>query len=476
MSKKLISSVVWAMTGQVGYMIVAFISTIILARLLTPEDFGIVGIAMFFVAISNVLVESGMGGAIIRKQDEQPEDYSTIFIFNLTVSLFLILVLILSSHAISAFYARPELRKVIVALSSLLLINAFTITQNVKLMKRMQFKERGIYKIISLILASSIAIYLAWIGYSYWAIIWMQILSSLIFMFILWVKIGTIKKFTFSKKSFLEMSSFGLFTTLTSLLNTVFDNIYQLIIGKYFSIAQVGYYYQAKKLQEAPDAVFKVVILQVFYAHLSKLQNQLQKFKITYNFLAKIAAIVTCVTACFIYIYAEEIISIVLGPKWVPSVFFLKILIIAGFFNLQEHVNRNLFKIFNQTHKIFYLELFKKSIQLISIVIGVVYLDMKIMLIGFVCTAVISYFINFAYSRKIIDEVSKSELLDFIKVLFIGVISTLITLFLIQFTDVINYYRFLFIPVFLLLYSVFVFVLRVLKWHDVQKVLKMIKR
>ena len=474
MDKNLISNVLWATTGQVGYILVGLVGTIVLGRLLSPQDFGVVGIAMFFVGISNVLVESGMGGALVRKPNTTEVDYSTIFIFNLLVSLFLCLSLIVSAPFIADFYELDSLKNVLVVLSSILIINAFTITQNAKLVKEMQFKKRGFYKFISLFFAVLISVIIAYFSRGVWAIVAMQLLSALFLMLIFWLREGGVGGLVFSKESFNEMSSFGLFTTLSSILIAIFDNIYQLVIGKYFSVSQVGFYYQAKKLQEAPDTVYKLIILQVVYAHLSKYQNKLQEFKIHYNMIAKFSVIILGLTTALTYIYAKQIVLIILGEKWLNSVFFLQILVLAGFFNLQEIINRNIFKIFDQTHKIFYIEILKKIIQTFTIIIGILFRNLEILLFGFVITSIISYFINFYYSRKIVDDISRKEIIIFLKVVFIGCITSFITIYLMRFFD--SFVSLILIPLFLLLYFSFLHFLKVQSFTlDYNKIIKTLK-
>jgi len=476
LDKNLVSNVIWALTGQVGYIFVGLVGTIFLGRILTPEDFGLVGIGMFFVGIFNVLVESGMAGALVRKEGVTKEDYSTIFIFNLIVSIFLGLLLVIAAPFIASFYEQKSLEPILIVLSLIIIINAFTITQNAKLVKNMKFKKRGLYKFSSLFCAVIISVILAKTGAGAWAIVAMQLMSSFFLMIILWVKEGGIGAFVFSKKSFKEMASFGFFTTLSAILNAAFDNIYQLILGKYFSISHVGYYYQAKKIQEAPDTAYKLVILQVFYSHLSKFQNKLSDFKVTYNLLAKLCAIVLGLTTCLVFIFAEEIIRVVLGEKWIDSIFYLRVLMISSFFTLQEMVNRNVFKIFNQTHKILYLELFKKSVQALSILIGIIYKDVILLLYGLIITSIISYFINFYFSRKVIDEVSKNELFNFLKIVFSSVMSTLLTYFLILYFNLDSYVKLVILPVFVILYFVLLSILNVQKLSTMLKYKTLLKK
>lgn len=461
MDKKFISNILWAFTGQLGYILVGLAGNVALGRLLVPEDFGVVGIAMFFVGVTNVLVESGMGGALVRKENATQKDYSTIFIFNLLVSIFLYILLVVSASFIADFYKLPILKKVIWVVAFLLIINAFTITQNAKLVKDMKFKKRGLYKIISLSLAVIISVIMAYFGYGVWAIIALQVLTGLFLALILWIKEGGVGTLVFSKESFKEMYSFGIFTTLASILNSVFDNIYQLILGKYFSISQTGYYYQAKRLQEVPDTMYNLIILQVVYSHLSKLQSNLSQFKISYNSIAKFSAIILGITTSLTFIYSEEIILLLYGKQWLGSVFFLQLLVISAYFTLQEMLNRNIFKIFNQTHKILYLELVKKGIQSVTIIIGIINQSIELLLYGLIVTSFISYFINFYYSRKIINNISKTEIITFVKIVFSGIITTFIILLLVRLFDTEVYFRLIFIPFFILLYLTILYVLNI---------------
>lgn len=457
----MLKNILWAFTGQLGYILVGLIGNVALGRLLVPEDFGTIGVAMVFVGVANVLVESGMGGALVRKENATQKDYSTIFLFNLFVSVFLYFLLVSFATFIANYYNLPILKKVIWVLASLLIINAFTIVQNVKLVKEMKFKKRGIYKLISLFFAVVASVVMAYYGYGVWAIVVLQVLTGVFLALILWIKEGGIGVLTFSKNSFKEMYSFGVFTTLASILDSVFDNIYQLILGKYFSISQVGYYYQAKKLHEVPDTMYKLVIQQVVYSHLSKLQSNLSLFKVTYNSIAKFSAIILGLTTSLTFIYSEEIIILLYGEKWLGSVFFLKLLIISAYFTLQEIVNRNIFKIFNQTHKILYLELVKKTIQSGTIFIGIINQNIELLLYGLVATSLVSYFINFYYSRKIIEDVSKLEILNFLKILFAGTVTTLITIYLIDVVKLPIYVTFVLIPIFALIYGLVLYVLKV---------------
>ncbi|MCG8803619.1 lipopolysaccharide biosynthesis protein [Tenacibaculum finnmarkense] len=460
LNKTFINGVFWASFSKIGYVLLALLGNMFLARFISAEEFGVIGVAMFFVGIFNVLIEGGVGGALVRKENVTPKDYSTVFIFNLAVSLILFGVMFVIAEPIALYYEKPILKEVLWALSLLLVINAFTVVQNTKLIRDMSFKQKGIYQIISLGVATIIACYLAYKGFGVWAIVSLQIISAFILMLILWFKLGRIGSFVFSKKSFKEIFSFGVFTTLSSILNIAFDNAYQLIIGKYFSFSQVGYYYQAKKLYQAPDGVFRTVISQVFYSYLSKFQKDTEVFITKFNLMAKLTAIIIGLMVSLIYLYAEQVILLLYGDKWGESVFFIRLIALSGFFILLEQVNRNIFKIFNQTHKILYLEIFNKAIQAISIAIGIYYLNLNVLLYGLVVTSIISYVINLYFSLYVINKIHYDIFLNVLKITLSAGFSVVLFLHLYEYFHVGLYSRILIFPIFVFLY---LFILKIIK-------------
>lgn len=471
MKNSFIKNTLWAFFGQFGYMLLGLAGNIILARLLNPTDFGQLGILMFFVLISSVLVESGFSGALIRKNDVTEDDYSTIFVFNLLVSLALYALLFIFSDSISTFYNDSSLKNMLYVIGAVLIFNAFQITQNAKLVKEMRFKERSLYKFISLLLATIISVILAYRGFGVWALIYLQVLSSLFLTIILMVKIKNSFKFKFNKASFKEMYAFGVNTTLASVINTGFENCYQLILGKYFSINQVGIYYQAKKLQDVGDTLYKNVISNVFFSHLTKYQNDIKLFKKKHLEITTYTTVVVGISTLLVSAFSKEIILLFYGEKWLNSSFFLELLSFASFFYLIETLNRNVFKIFNETRKILYLEIVKKIIQSITIFIGIYFRSIEYLLVGYIITAFISLIINYYYSSKIIKGIDLKE----IKSLFI-VLGIIIALYsIISFLNIyisLNY--FIIVAEFLLILTFYIFLIKVsgiIKFDELRRLL-----
>lgn len=433
LSKKLLINTLWSIIGHFGYIAIGLISNIVLVRLLEPKDFGRIAIIMFFIAIFTVMIESGLSGALVRKQNATEIDYSTIFIFNLAVSIVLMILLIGFSGYISEFYQDPQLKYILMTSSLVLLFNALRITQTTKLIKQMRFKAKALYEFVAILFSSIVAIILAIRGFGVWALIFLQILTALTLTVILWVFVGPLKKYKFSFDSFKQFYKFGVNTTLASLLNTVFDNIYQLILAKYFTLSQTGYFYQSKKLQETPVGIIQSTVLGVIYSALSKLQDDSNSFNKLYQEIVRIFTIIVALICMLIYFYAEFIISTLYGDKWIESAIYLRLLIIAAFFYLQEIFNRIIFKVFDRTEKILQLEIIKKVVQTSTIIYGVWVMSIEVLLYGFLITSILSFFINYYFARKVQCYFSWKDFNTIIVVMISAIIVVLSNLFLVDY-------------------------------------------
>lgn len=385
-------------------MLVTLITNIVLARILGPFEFGQVGIVMFFILIAKVLSESGLSGALVRKRDATETDYSTVFIFNLGISMLLAGLLFFSSQFIASFYDNSKLSVLIQVSCVIILLYAFQNIQKTILIKNLEFKKKAFYELISVIPSSIISIISAYQGLGVWSILIFYISNNIILGIILWRFEYSINKIVFDTTSFKQFYKFGINTTAASLLDTFFDNIYQLILGKYFSLNQTGLFYQGKKLQEIPVGLIKSTALGVMFSSLSKLQYDNQKFNEFYEKANKQLTILTGLICLLLIVYAETIISKLYGVKWIDSTYYLQLLSIASFFYIQEIFNRLIFKVFDQTKNIIILEVVKKIIQSSTIVLGLVSKSIEILLYGFIFTSICSYFLNYYYSIKLYDK------------------------------------------------------------------------
>lgn len=413
------TNIFWSLLGQFGYLGISLIANMILAWLLTPNEFGQFGIVFFFIALTKVLSESGLNGALVRDVNATEEDFSTIFIFNFSISIFLFVILNLSSGFIAEFYLDKNLKNLIMALSFVLLINSFQFVQKAKLVKYMRFRQKAIYEITAVFFSAIVSITLAYNDFGVWSLVIMQLLTSFFTTCLLWIFEGGHGNIRFNSKSLRNYYKFGINTTLASILNTVFDNIYHLILGKFFSISITGFYYQAKKLQEVPVGIVNNLTQSVLFSELAGKQNDKIVFLKTYINVIRIFTLLVGFICLVTFLFSKEIVIILLGKQWLNSIFYIKVLSIVSFFTMQEMFNRILFKIFNETKYILILETIKKVIQSISILFGIIHVNIDFLLYGLIITSVFSFLINFYVSRNRYSFIGFEELHIIIKILIL---------------------------------------------------------
>jgi len=471
LKKSIIKGTVWSVFGHMASLLIILVTNIWLARLLTPKEFGQAGVIMFFITLANVFTESGLGGALVRKKNATKADYSTVFVTNLIFSVFCFVIIFLSAEFVAEYYNDVSLKNLLVVAGVMIFINAFQLTQNARLISEMKFKQKAIYRFIAVVFSSIIGIYFAYQGIGVWAIILIQLLTAFINTLLLWVFEGFYLKLCFSKSSFKELYAFGMNTTLSSLLNTGFDNVYQLVFAKHFSLLQTGYYYQAKKLQDIPGGIIIMITQSVIFSSLANLQDNKQAFAKVYNKITLYSLVMLGFISTFIYVYAEPIVLLLYGKNWVGAIFYMQLLTIASFFYLQEQISRVIFKVFDQTRQILYLEYLKKSIQALSIGIGMYYLDIKILVIGFVVTNIIGYFINYYFSRRIISLVTYDEIFTLLKVVTLSVLSVFLVMQLSVSLQLDQYMVFLTIPILFLFYFIGLYAFNVMNISKELKVL-----
>ena len=444
-AKTIFSGVVWSLIGQIGYMLVILLTNVILARMVGPNEFGQFSIIMFFIIIANIIVEGGIGGALVIKEDADDRDYSTAFLFNLSISLVLYLILFCVAPLIAHYYDNDKF-VVLLRLSGLIfIINSFQVVNTARMTKEMKFRQKSFYRLFAVIMASLIGVYLAFLGYGIEALLLIQILYSLFFSIILRIAMGGFKYNIFDINSFRFIYSFGINTSLASLLNSFFDNVYQLILGGYFSINQAGFYYNAKRLQDVPVNITNMLLQGVFFSAMAKNKNDENLLILIYKKSSTYLSVLIALSTIVIYIYAKDILLLLYGKNWTDAEFYLQILAIVSFFYTQELLSRVLLKVLNKTRNILYLELLKKTLQLVTIVVGIYYKNISLLFYGFLLVAFVSYFFNMSRCRRLIPGLGYSSQLEVLKFCIIIFVCILLGT---KFYE----YRFSFFPALILIY------------------------
>ncbi|MDO9634671.1 MAG: lipopolysaccharide biosynthesis protein [Paludibacter sp.] len=416
----MIGALSWSSINIGSIQIIQLVIGIILARILMPEDFGLIGVLYIFIGISTVLIDGGFGQGLIRKQDADQKDFSTIFLFNIFISICLYLLLYFTAPFIATFFSQPELTSLSRVLFLSVLLYPFYQIQLVQLLKQLDYKSIAIINIISVSVSGVLAATLALKGLGVWSLVYQQLAFHLIkaitFPFFLkWKPTLIFSVFTIQSLWRFSVPMLG-----QSVLNVIFNQIYLIIIGKFYPITQVGYFAQANKYSETVNVASQNIISSATFPLLAKIQNDKERTLRVYRKLITAVSTVTFPLVIFIFIAAEPIIITLITEKWMNSAILLQLLLIANIFNPMFTININILNAQGSSKKTLKLEIFKKSLILISI-LGCFRYGIEIMLAGFVVANILAYLISMVYIKQSLQHYYRHQILDLSSKLLIAV-------------------------------------------------------
>ena len=411
LKEKTISGLTWSFIDNFSRQGITFVVGIILARLLSPREFGLIGMTAIFIAISQSFIDSGFTQALIRKKDCTQTDYSTVFYFNILVGIIFYLILFFSSGAISRFFNEPQLKTIIQVLGTGLIINAFTIIQRARLTKRIDFKLQTKVSVIAVICSGIIGIVMAYMGYGVWSLVTRTLLGFALTSLLLWIWNRWKPSLKFSMDSFREMFSFGSKLLASGLIDTAYRNIYLLVIGKYFSASDLGFYTRADHFKKLPSQNITGVIQRVSYPVLSTIQDDIPRLKRAYRKLIKSTMFITFIAMLGLAAVAEPLIVTLIGEQWMPSVVYLQLLCFAGMLHPLHAINLNMLNVQGRSDLFLKLEIIKKIMAVPVIIVGILY-GIKIMILGMVLNSLIAYFLNSYYSGRHIGYSTINQIKD----------------------------------------------------------------
>ncbi len=425
LKQKTIDGLFWSFIDNISSRGITFIIGIILARLLEPSEFGLIGLITVFIAISSTFINSGFSAALIRKTDCTNKDYSTVFYFNLATGICFYLLLSVFSPAISRFFKEPLLNPLIKVLGIVLIIDSLTIIQRTILTKRVNFKLQTKISVISAIVSGIVGIIMALRGFGVWSLAGKQICQQALNSFLLWFWNKWRPLLTFSMTSFKELFSFGYKLLLSGLIDTIYRNIYNLVIGKYFSTAELGFYTRANSFKNLPSQNLEGIIGRVSYPVLSEIQNDPVKLKLGYKKLLKNTMFLSFILMAGMAAIAEPMIITLIGEKWRPSVIYLQLLCFVGALYPLHALNLNMLNVKGRSDLFLNLEIIKKILAVPTIIIGIIW-GIKIMILGMWINSLIAYYLNSYYSGRLINYPMNEQVEDilpaFLLALFMGVL------------------------------------------------------
>ena len=360
----------WIAFQKFGTMTLSFFANILLARLLMPSDFGTLGILMSFVAFSEIFIDGGLISSLIQKGEPSQEEYSSVFIFNAFISLIFYIVLFINTQEISDFFEDDALIDTIPVIGIILLINSLSVIQLVKLQISLEFKKISLYNIIANLIGLLFGIVLALIGYGVWSLVYKTIVTQVVIMLLLWKNSNWFPSFHFSLKNIISLYKFGGYIFVSSLVEYVYSYLQPILIGKNFSMNELGYYTQARKIEEIPTNSLVSIVNTVTFPVYSKLSNDysslIENAQKTLTYLSFISIPIMF----FLIVTSKYVILFLLGEKWIEAYPLLQILCISGIFRIPSGSNMNIIKSLGKSKTFMFVQIFKRFLGILSILIS----------------------------------------------------------------------------------------------------------
>lgn len=402
LKKRALGAAFWSATEQFGNQIIKFGISIVLARLLLPEEFGLIAMIAVFIALANSLIDGGLTQSLIRTENPNDADFSTVFYFNLVGSVIIYVIIFFLAPYIADFYDQTELTAIVRVYCITFIINAFAAIQHTRLTKMMDFKTIMLVSTPSLVISGIVGILLALKGFGVWSLVWSSIAQALARTVQLWfwAKWRPVK--VFSKEKFKQHFSFGYKLTLSSILDTVFTNAYPIIIGKFFAPAQVGFYTKAHGLRMLPLTSIIGIVSKITYPLFSEIQNDDARLKDIYKRIMQMVIFIVAPTLTFLAVLSEPLFRFLYTEKWLPAVPYFQILCAAGILYPIHSYNLQILNVKGRSDLFLKLEVVKKLLVVIVILISFQFGIMGL-LYGSVMLSLISFFINTHFTGKFVN-------------------------------------------------------------------------
>lgn len=425
LKQKTASGLKWSTLERFSTQGISFAINIMIARILSPTAYGIIGMISIFLAISGVFVGGGFGAALIRKQNRTETDYSTVFYYNMAVSLFFYALLFVLAPFVAQFYDTPVLTTIIRVIGLNVVIGAVGSIQSTKLNIAIDFKTQTIISVIAVIVSGTIGILMAHSGYGVWALVFQSLAATFLKTVLLWVFIRWKPNWKFSIDSFKELFGFGSKLMLAELLNAIYLNIYEVVIGKKFSAADLGFFTRAKGMVQLPSSNITNVIQRVTFPVMSEMQDNTEKLGTNYRKLLKMSAFIIFPLMMLLASLSEPLIKILLTEKWLPAVPLIQVLCFSYMFYPIHAINLNLLQVKGRSDLFLKLEIIKKGLTTIVLFASAPF-GVLIMCYGIIVTSIVSLIINTFYTGKLIQVGFFKQLKDLFPFLIVSIITGLV--------------------------------------------------
>jgi O-antigen/teichoic acid export membrane protein len=458
---KTIIAFFWASGQQIATLVLNLTVSILLARILDPVEFGLIGMITIFVSLGTALMNGGLTSSLIRTKDPKDIDFSTVFYTNVVFSLIIYTVIFFSSPLIASFFERPELTYIVRVYALSIIIFSFSAVQLAKLTKELKFKKTMAIQLPSILMGGIVGIAMALLGYGVWSLVIMYLAQAIANSIQFWFRSGWKPKLEYSFISFKEHFGFGFKLALSGVLNSIYSNIYNLVIGKYFSAQQLGYYTRSYTLAQIPVYNLQEVLDRVTYPLLSKIQDDDEKLKSTYKQIIQSVLLLILPILILGIILAEPLFSFFLTDKWLPAVPYFRLICVAGIFVPLSKNNLNILKIKGKSGLFLRLGMMEKMVITIGIFF-IIPFGIKGLLYFQIATGLGAFLMNGYFSGRLINYSLVEQIGDVLKVTLLASLTGIIVWFIYSLImskmsswGVILFCSFIFISFYLLMIFIF---------------------
>ncbi|NTW31095.1 MAG: lipopolysaccharide biosynthesis protein [Bacteroidetes bacterium] len=395
--RKTLHGLIWSFMDNFVVLGVSFFIGVILARVLSPREFGLIGMTSFFISLGQSIADSGFMDALIRKKNCTQIDYSTVFYFNIAVGLAWYIILVAISALVASFFNEPQLQILLPVIGLGVIFNALSLIQRTLLTKRLDFKLQTNISIASSMISGIVGLILAMKGFGVWSLVALTLTKNALNTLLLWVWNGWKPIFTINLDSLKELFGFGSKILLVGLINTTYKNIYLAVIGKYISSMELGYYTRADAFNQLPSQNITNVIQRVSYPVLSSIREDIPKLKDGYRKLIKSTMLISFVLMIGMAAISKSMVLTLIGDKWLVSAEYLELLCFVGMFYPLHALNLNMLNVRGRSDLFLRLEIIKKTLAIPTIVVAI-YFGVKMMIAVMIINSVIGLFLNSYWS------------------------------------------------------------------------------
>lgn len=417
-----IKGVFWSSTAHFYTLGVQFAITLILSRLLVPDDFAIIGLLSVFTLLSGIVIESGFAQALIRETKLETIDYSSVFYFNFFVALLIYGILFLLSPVIACYFHIPELNFISKIVFLQLIFNSLSIVPRAILTREMKFDQLAIAGVLSITISAISGIIAAFMKLGVYALVIQMLVLSFFNTLLIWIISKWSLTLEFSFSVIKRLLSFSIYLLSTSLIITLFNNLYTLIIGRNFQQSQLGYYTQAKKMEEIPSQSITTMIVNVSYTAMAKVKDDIVLLRKAYQRVLGMNVFIIFPIMMFCLVSADSLIPFLFGNQWLASIPYFKILCIYGMIFPLFSLNGNILKVLGLGRKYTIQEVVRRVLMLLFL-IPTIKMGIEAMLWGWVASMVISIIYSFILCGKPINYSLDKQVIDLLPVAIISVTS-----------------------------------------------------